>query len=92
MVGIHCIHPISLRVSPVDWFRQLFKLLMEVILVLVITLVKLVVSLQGVHLSTIIVTVVTLDWLNLLVLVQFKERVIIVDLFFIVPVSVLVVG
>lgn len=45
MVDILCIHSISLRVSLIEPFRQCFRLLMEVSLVAVITLIRVVVCL-----------------------------------------------
>lgn len=49
MLGILRIHLLTLRVSLVSLFRQLFKQIMEVSLVYVFPLLREVVSIQGVH-------------------------------------------
>lgn len=49
MFGILRVHLISLRVIIVNQLRQLFKLLIEVSLVLVVTLIREVINLWGFH-------------------------------------------
>lgn len=60
IVGTLRIHPISLRVSPVNLFRQHFRLLMKVNLVLVITRLRAAIILQEVHHLVILDVVATL--------------------------------
>lgn len=91
MVCILYIHLISLRVSLFNLFKQLFKLPMKVFLVLVIALIRIVVSVQGVHLLAILGEFVPPYQPDLLVLVQFREHIIVLDLYIILMNS-LVVG
>lgn len=92
MLGILYVYPIILRVCLIDQFRQLFKLLMDVNLVLVIALVRMLISLQEVHLLAIVFEIVTPGQPNLMVLVQHKEHVTILDILVIIFMSALVVG